>query len=88
MKPLVFDENYSGIIHGAPDEWDRNRMEAWETILSGERDSIISIGPSLRMTLRVPVRLPSPMDGGWMHESSGSSSESLRVCGPNAGRIR
>ena len=35
MKPLVFDENYSGILHGAPDEWDRNRMEAWETILSG-----------------------------------------------------
>ena len=34
-KPSVFDENYSGIIHGAPDEWDRNRMEAWETILSG-----------------------------------------------------
>ncbi len=34
-KPIVFDENYSGIIHGAPDEWDRNRLEAWETILSG-----------------------------------------------------
>ena len=34
-KPIVFDENYSGIIHGAADEWDRNRMEAWETILSG-----------------------------------------------------
>ena len=32
---IVFDENYSGIIHGAVDEWDRNRMEAWETILSG-----------------------------------------------------
>jgi hypothetical protein len=35
MKALVFDENYSGIIRGAPDEWDRNRLEAWETILSG-----------------------------------------------------
>jgi hypothetical protein len=34
-KPLVFDENYSGVIHGAADEWDRNRLEAWETILSG-----------------------------------------------------
>ncbi len=34
-KPLVFDENYSGIIHGVPDEWDRNRLEAWETILTG-----------------------------------------------------
>jgi hypothetical protein len=34
-KPLIFDENYSGIIRGAPDEWDRNRLEAWETILSG-----------------------------------------------------
>ena len=34
-KPVVFDENYSGIIRGAVDEWDRNRMEAWETILSG-----------------------------------------------------
>ena len=34
-KPIVFDENYSGIIRGAADEWDRNRMEAWETILSG-----------------------------------------------------
>jgi hypothetical protein len=34
-KPIVFDENYSGIILGASDEWDRNRMEAWETILSG-----------------------------------------------------
>jgi hypothetical protein len=34
-KPIVFDENYSGVIHGAPDEWDRNRMEGWETILSG-----------------------------------------------------
>ncbi|MBI1895546.1 MAG: hypothetical protein HYS04_03275 [Acidobacteria bacterium] len=34
-KPVVFDENYSGVIRGAADEWDRNRMEAWETILSG-----------------------------------------------------
>ena len=34
-KPMVFDENYSGIIRGAPDEWDQNRLEAWETILSG-----------------------------------------------------
>jgi hypothetical protein len=34
-KPIIFDENYSGVIHGAADEWDRNRLEAWETILSG-----------------------------------------------------
>ncbi len=34
-KPIVFDENYSGVIRGAPAIWDRNRMEAWETIISG-----------------------------------------------------
>jgi len=34
-KPVSFDENYAGIINGAPDNWDRNRIEAWETILSG-----------------------------------------------------
>jgi hypothetical protein len=34
-KPIVFDENYAGVVRGAPADWDRNRMEAWETILSG-----------------------------------------------------
>jgi hypothetical protein len=34
-QPFVFDENDAGIAGGDPPFWDRNRMEAWETILSG-----------------------------------------------------
>jgi hypothetical protein len=34
-KPIVFDENYAGVVRGAAADWGRNRMEAWETILSG-----------------------------------------------------
>ena len=34
-KPISFDENYAGVINGTPDNWQRNRLEAWETMLSG-----------------------------------------------------
>lgn len=34
-KPIVYDENWAGIVGGAPDNWIRNRMEAWETIVCG-----------------------------------------------------
>jgi len=35
QKPISFDENYAGVINGTPDNWERNRLEAWETILAG-----------------------------------------------------
>ena len=34
-KPIVFDETYSGIVHGRPEVYPINRAEAWEMILSG-----------------------------------------------------
>ena len=34
-KPLGYDENWSGVVQGAPVAYVRNRIEAWETIVSG-----------------------------------------------------
>ncbi len=34
-KPIVFDENWVGVVRRSPTNWDRNRMEAWEMILAG-----------------------------------------------------
>lgn len=35
VKPIVFDETYSGIVRGAPERYAINRAEAWEMLLSG-----------------------------------------------------
>ncbi len=34
-KPLVYDENFTGIVKGEKPFWNRNRIEAWETLLGG-----------------------------------------------------
>lgn len=34
-KPVVFDETYSGIVNGDPEQYAVTRAEAWETLLSG-----------------------------------------------------
>ncbi|MFC1715483.1 hypothetical protein ACFL6S_17570 [Candidatus Poribacteria bacterium] len=34
-KPIVFDETFSGIVRGTPEQYAINRAEAWEMILSG-----------------------------------------------------
>ncbi len=34
-KPIVFDENFAGVVRGHPERWAINRIEAWETIVSG-----------------------------------------------------
>ncbi len=85
-KPIVFDENWAGVVRGNPTNWDRNRMEAWETILAGGAgfDHLDwSFTPEDETgSGKAPIGDGRHLDGRALRKQLGALADLWRECGP------
>jgi hypothetical protein len=86
-QPIVFDENDAGIVGGDPPFWERNRMEAWETILSGcagfnHLDWSFTPGDPTGAGLQ-PIADGRRLDGRRLRAQLGVLAKLWRDCGPD-----
>jgi hypothetical protein len=85
-KPMVFDENWSGVVRKSPTNWDRNRMEAWEMILAGGAgfDHLDwSFTPAdATGSGKTPINDGRRLDGRALRKQFGALAALWRECGP------
>ena len=85
-KSIVFDENWAGVVRGTPTNWDRNRMEAWETILAGGAgfDHLDwSFTPEDETgSGKAPIGDGRHLDGRALRKQLGALATLWRECGP------
>ncbi len=85
--PIVFDENNAGVVHGRKALWNRNRMEAWETIIGGASGynhldwSFTTTDPT--GSGRMPLPDGRRLDGRKFRAQLGLLSELWRESGPD-----